>query len=581
MIAHRNDARHRPPGRTEDGDSSLPLGEQLVQAGLISSEDLTIALGKQKGKNARLGELLVELGFIEDTQLIPFLEARLQVKAVRLRDGMVDPDAVELVPRAVAESLVALPLFRVHNTLTVAMAEPRNLQQRDELARITGLRIRPVFGLQMDITRMIERSHRDDFAVDAVTADLDEDAIELTSSPIDMDLGEISAAAEGSPVINLVNYIIVNAVKKGASDIHIEQGEKKSVVRYRVDGQLHEVLSPRREFHPAIVSRIKVMSRMDIAEHRMPLDGRMTVVVESRRIDLRVSTLPTVTGENVVMRLLDRHSVSFDLGRLGLRDDTLATMKRMLKKPHGLVLVTGPTGSGKSTTLYSSLELVKSVHNKIITVEDPVEYQLEMINQVQADTSSAMSFAGALRAILRQDPDIIMVGEIRDRETAEVAIQAALTGHLVLSTLHTNDSAAAVTRLLDMGIASFKISAALVGVLAQRLVRLICPHCRTSCFPPAEILDSLQYAGNRRRAFERGEGCTHCHDTGHAGRTGIYELLNVNSELREVIARDADVESIRRMHKAHGGRTLLDEGLRLAEEGKTSLEEVSRVAFVD
>lgn len=564
-----------------DPDLDLPLGEQLVRAGLITHEDLAAALGKQKGKTTRIGEVLVELGFVEDVQLLPFLEKRLGVKGVRLRDGMVDPDAVQLIPRPVAESLVALPLFKVHNTLTVAMAEPRNLQQRDELGRITGLRIRPVFGLQMDIVRMIERSHRDDFTVDAVTADMQDDAIELSTDPMDMDLGDVAAAADGSPIINLVNYIIVNAVKQGASDVHIEQGEKKSTVRYRVDGQLHEVLSPRKEFHPAIVSRIKVMARMDIAEHRIPLDGRMTVAVDGRKIDLRISTLPTVSGENVVMRLLDRQAVSFDLGRLGMHDNTLTAMKRILRKPHGLVLVTGPTGSGKSTTLYSALELMKSVHNKIITVEDPVEYQLGMINQVQADSGSGLTFAGALRAMLRQDPDIIMVGEIRDQETAEVAIQAALTGHLVLSTLHTNDSAGAITRLLDMGIANFKISAALAGVMAQRLVRLICPHCRTSYFPSSEVFDSLQYSGNRRRAFEHGEGCTKCHDTGHSGRMGVYELLEVNSELREVIAHDSNVESIRRMHKAQGGRTLLDEGLRLAEEGKTSLEEVARVAFVN
>ncbi len=564
-----------------ESDAGMLLGEQLVNAGLISAEELSVALGKQKDKNARLGEVLVELGFIEDTELMPFLERRLQTKGVRLRDGMVDPEIVNKIPRVVAESLIALPLFQVHGTLTVAMTEPRNLQQRDELARITGLRIRPVFGLQMDIIRMIERCYRDDFSVDAVTADLEDGAIELSADPIDMNLGDISAIAEGSPIINLVNYIIVTAVKQGASDIHIEQGERKSNVRLRIDGQLHEILSPRQEFHPAIVSRIKVMARMDIAEHRVAMDGRLTVVVDGRKIDLRVSTLPTVAGENVVMRLLDRQSVSFDLGRLGMADDTLESMKVMLRKPHGLILVTGPTGSGKSTTLYSSLELVKSVHNKIITVENPVEYQLEMINQVQADSGSLMSFAGALRAILRQDPDIIMVGEIRDQETAEVAIQAALTGHLVLSTLHTNDSAAAVTRLKDMGIAEYKISAALVGVLAQRLVRLVCPHCRTSYFPTAEILDSLQYTGNRKRAFEHGEGCTSCHDTGHSGRLGVYELLNVNGKMRELIASNVGVEVLRRAHKENGGRTLLDDGIRLAEEGKTSLEEVARVAFID
>ena len=335
---------------------------------------------------------------------------------------------------------------------------------------------------------------------------MDKDAVELGSDDISVELGDLDVMTDGSPIISLVNYIIVHAVRQGASDIHIEPGDRVSVVRYRVDGQLHEVLRPRHDFHPAIVSRVKVMARMDIAEHRIPLDGRMHVSVEGKQIDLRVSTLPTVLGENVVMRVLDRHSLSFELDKLGLPPEMLTDVRRMLTKPHGLVLVTGPTGSGKTTTLYSALELLKSVHSKIVTVEDPVEYRLDKINQVQADASSSMTFASALRSILRQDPDIIMVGEIRDGETAEIAIQAALTGHLVLSTLHTNDSAGAVTRLLDMNVASYKIAAALVGVIAQRLVRGICPNCKTSYFAPAELLDSLRYQGNRRRSFSRGEG---------------------------------------------------------------------------
>lgn len=558
-----------------------PLGEQLISAGLITAEQLQSALGRQQSTNARLGEVLVEMGFVSDAALLPFLERQLGVHSVRLRDGMVDPEVVRIIPRPVAESLGVLALFCVHGTLTVAMSEPRQLQQRDELARITGRRIRPLFALPADIARMIERCYREGFAVDSITADLDENAINVATDDVATDMADLGVVAEGSPIINLVNYIVVHGVRDGASDIHIEPGEKMSVVRYRIDGELQEVLRPRHDFHAAIVSRIKVMARMDIAERRAPQDGRIHVSVDGKQIDLRVSTLPTVLGENVVMRILDRQKVTFDLGSLGFRSGQLTEIKRMLARPHGLVLVTGPTGSGKSTTLYSALELKKSVHTKIITVEDPVEYQLQMISQVQADASSSLTFAGALRSMLRQDPDIIMVGEIRDAETAEVAIQAALTGHLVLSTLHTNDSASAVTRLLDMGIASFKISAALVGVVAQRLIRNICPRCRTSYFPSAELFDSLRYEGNRRRSFERGEGCTDCHDTGFSGRSGIYEVLNVTSELREIISRDSDVESIRKWHRANGGTTLLTEGIRLAENGKTSLEEVARVAFVD
>ena len=566
---------------TSQSMSAPPLGEQLISACLITAEQLQSALGRQQTNNARLGEVLVEMGFVEEAALLPFLEKQLGVQGVRLRDGMVDPDVVNIIPRAIAESLGVLALFCVHGVLTVAMSEPRNLQQRDELTRITGHRIRPLFALPVDIARMIERCYREGFAVDTITADLEDDAIKVSAETVESELTDLGIVAEGSPIINLVNYIVVHGVRDGASDIHIEPGEKMSVVRYRIDGELQEVLRPRLDFHAAIVSRIKVMACMDIAERRMPQDGRIHVVVDGKQIDLRVSTLPTVLGENVVMRILDRQKVTFDLGKLGFHSGQLSEIKRMLSRPHGLVLVTGPTGSGKSTTLYSALELKKSVHTKIISVEDPVEYQIQMISQVQADASSSMTFAGALRSMLRQDPDIIMVGEIRDAETAEVAIQAALTGHLVLSTLHTNDSASAITRLLDMGIASFKISAALVGVVAQRLIRNICPKCRTTYFPSAELFDSLRYEGNRRRSFERGEGCTDCHDTGFSGRSGVYEILNITNELREIISNDTNVESIRRKHRANGGTTLLAEGIRLAEEGKTSLEEVARVAFVD
>ncbi|MCR4411421.1 MAG: GspE/PulE family protein, partial [Thermoguttaceae bacterium] len=367
----------------------------------------------------------------------------------------------------------------------------------------------------------------------------------------------------------------------GASDIHIEPNRQYSVVRFRVDGQLREVLRPRRDIHPAIVSRIKVMAKMDIAEHRLPQDGRLHVAVEGREIDLRVSTLPTVLGEKVVLRVLDRRRLTFNLDALGIPSDRLDAVKELLARPYGLLLVTGPTGSGKTTTLYSALELIKSVHRNIVTVEDPVEYQIELVNQVQVDEATDLTFANALRAILRQDPDVVMVGEIRDPETAQVAVQAALTGHLVLSTLHTNDSAGAVTRLIDMGVAPYKLSACLIGVIAQRLVRTICPHCRTNHYPPAEFLEGIHYQGDYRRSFARGAGCPKCHDTGFKGRIGIYEVLTGGAEFRRLMVEHADVDAIRQWYRSQGGRTLFEEGLRLAEQEVTSLEEVMRVAFVE
>jgi type II secretory ATPase GspE/PulE/Tfp pilus assembly ATPase PilB-like protein len=411
-----------------------------------------------------------------------------------------------------------------------------------------------------------------------MTADLDVEQLELETEAIDLDLSGMQHLADGSPVINLVNYAIVQAVSQGASDIHIEPGNKSTSVRFRIDGTLREVMKPRKDLHAAIVSRIKVMSKLDIAEHRQPQDGRLHVRMNRHDVDLRISTLPTVLGEKVVMRVLDRKSVTFDLNQLGMPDDSLKIAHRMLARPHGLVLVTGPTGSGKTTTLYSAIELIKGIERNIITVEDPVEYQLELISQVQVQTDSGVTFAGALRSILRQDPDVIMLGEIRDRETAETAIQAALTGHLVLSTLHTNDSASAITRLVDMGIERFKIAAALVGVIAQRLVRNLCVNCREPYYPSARLLEQMHYRGDVRHAFARSRGCSQCFESGYRGRSGIYELLESNAELRAMINDGATLDQLR---GGQAGSTLLSEGIRLAAAGTTSLEEVGRVAVAD
>ncbi|MBC8870175.1 MAG: Flp pilus assembly complex ATPase component TadA [Planctomycetes bacterium] len=565
------------------GQAARParLGEQLIDAGLLTQEQLEAALGQQQGKNLRLGELLEKMGFVNDEAVLPFVSRNLGVPTVRLRDGLLDPRYVELIPRATAEAMHAVAMFKVRDTLTVAMADPQNLRGIDELERITGSRVRPVLASRTAIKNILPRCYEDDFQVDAVTADMEMDSVEVHTETIDMDFKDVQALADGSPVVNLVSWVIMQALRQGASDIHIEPGNHHSMVRFRVDGQLREVLKPRRDFHPAIVSRVKVMSRMDIAEHRVPQDGRVHVLVQGHEIDLRVSTLPTVLGEKVVLRVLDRRNITFDLDKLGVPESQLDELKQLLNRPYGLLLVTGPTGSGKTTTLYSAIELIKSVHRNIVTVEDPVEYQLELINQVQTGGSKAMTFANALRAILRQDPDVVMVGEIRDGETAEVAIQAALTGHLVLSTLHTNDSASAVTRLLDMGVASYKIAAALVGVIAQRLVRTICQNCRTQYYPPAEYLEMLHYEGDKRRQFVRGEGCEQCFDTGHRGRRGVYEVLVATRELRELINDGADLEAIRKCHAQQGGTFLLQEGIRVAEQGLTSLEEVTRVAFFE
>lgn len=557
------------------------LGQQLVGAKLLTPDELESVLQLHQSKGARIGEAVIQLGLLSEDQLLPFISEQLGVPTTRLREGLIDPDVVGLIPKEVAERLNVLAMFRVRDTLTVAMTEPQNLRHIDEVERRTRLRVRPVFAFHANIERMLARAYQDDFEVDTVTADLDGQAVEINADAAELDVSQIESMVDGSPVINLVNYLVLQALRKGASDIHIEPGRKNTIVRFRIDGQLVEVLRPRRDIHPAIVSRIKVMGKMDIAEHRIPQDGRCQVNVEKKDVDLRISTLPTVLGEKVVIRVLDRRRLTFNLDELGVPAGILTKIKSLLARPHGLLLVTGPTGSGKTTTLYSALELVKSIHRNIVTVEDPVEYQLDLINQVQVDKSRTLSFATALRAILRQDPDVIMVGEIRDSETAQVAVQAAMTGHLVLSTLHTNDSAGAITRLRDMDVEPFKIASALLGAIAQRLLRRICANCKSTYYPPAELLQELNYEGDSRKAFLRGEGCQECYDTGYQGRTGIYEVLTVDPQVRELIMTNANLDHFRAALKRQDVQPLLYQGLRLAEREITSLDEVTRVAFAD
>ena len=416
---------------------------------------------------------------VQEDAILPFIEGHLGVPATRLRDGMIDPVAVRLLPRRMAERSTRSRCSRSATRSASRWPIRRIWNNSTKSSGSRSLRVRPVFAFRSSIQRTLPRCYEEGFEVDTVTADIDESAVQLQADAAEVDLTNVESMVDGSPIINLVNYLLVQAIRAGASDIHIEPSRKFSVVRFRVDGQMYEALRPRRDMHPALVSRIKVMGKMDIAEHHKPQDGRFQVTVEGREVDFRVSTLPTVLGEKIVLRILDKENLTFNLDLLGVPPDMLKQLKQLLAKPYGLMLVTGPTGSGKTTTLYSALELIKNVHSNVVSVEDPVEYQVELVNQVQVDESRQLSFSSALRSILRQDPDIIMIGEIRDVPTAQIAVQAALTGHLVLSTLHTNDCAGAIHRLIDMGIEPFKIAAALVGVVAQRLIRTVCQSCKT------------------------------------------------------------------------------------------------------
>ena len=574
------DLESRSEHLTRAEERLLRSGELLSRENLISEEQVAQILFNNP-RGLRLGELILDLGLLTEEQLLPHISTQLHVPGVRLRDGVIDTNAARLIPIEIAQRLRVLALFRVRDTLTVAMDEPHDLRTIDAIESLTGFRVRPVFAFRESILRMISRCYLDDFKVDVVTVNPDESRVELSNDISSIDLSSVEQMVDGSPIINLVNYVIVQAIRKGASDVHIEPSRNSSSIRFRVDGQLQEMLRPREDFHPAVVSRIKVMAKMDIAEHHIPQDGRLQVAVGQAPIDLRVSTLPTVHGEKVVIRILDRGRLTFDLEELGIFGEPLDELKRLLKRPHGLLLVTGPTVSGKTTTLYSALESIKSVHQNIVTVEDPVEYQIDSINQVQVDKARGLDFAVVLRSILRQDPDVIMVGEIRDPETANVAIQAALTGHLVISTLHTNDSCGAITRLVDMGIPTYKVAAALQGVVAQRLVRGVCPACAIDDQPAKELMHLLRYKDNPQNHFQRGAGCRGCYETGYLGRRGIFEVLVLDSSFRKLISRCADADQLRQHFKANGGEDLLQAGLELAERHLTSLDEVARVAFTE
>ncbi|MBK9121193.1 MAG: Flp pilus assembly complex ATPase component TadA [Phycisphaerales bacterium] len=559
------------------------LGQLLLDEGLVTEADLRRALEAQHKDNKRLGEQLIELGVLSPQAMLSALARQLGVKGCQLRHGLIDPLVARLLDREEAARLKALPLFKVHETLTVAMAEPQSLPTIDRLGALTGCRINPVLALEHNIREYQEKYLGEQVDIDSFLVNLTESEVKVVErESVDDDYAhEIGQMVDGSPIVNLVNLAIMTAVRDGASDIHIEPLKHMTRIRYRIDGNLRELMSPPQGMHAAIVSRVKVIGKMDIAERRLPQEGRVHVVAEGREIDLRVSSIPTLLGEKIVLRILDKSKLNVSLEKLGVRPDRLDVFRRIFSKPHGIVLVTGPTGSGKTTTLYSVLDLLAAPERNIVTIEDPVEYQLDGINQIQANEHIGMTFARALRSILRQDPDVIMVGEIRDAETARVAVQAALTGHLVLSTLHTNNAPGAFVRLADMGVERYLLASAFNGVVAQRLARTICPHCRTSYYPPETALEDAGWLGDTNRVFFKGEGCKQCHDSGFRGRAGIYEILEVTEELRNVLHRAEDEEQIRSVARRCGWRPLREEGLLLVEEERSTLEEVLRVTHAE
>jgi general secretion pathway protein E len=541
----------------------MRLGEILIERKLITPDDLARALDIQKERGGeKLGKIMVDLGFIAMRDLLAALAEQLQVPVLTL-DGppAVSPELETLAPRFLRQ-FRCLPVALHDHTVTLAMADPLDFETRNAVESSTGLTVLAGIALEQEILDSIDRYYGQTAKNEAELA-----------SPVgeSEDLEHLRDMASEAPVIRLVNAMIGQAVEQRASDIHIEPFEKEFRIRYRIDGVLASQSPPPRELKAAIISRVKLMARLNIAERRLPQDGRIKIKTLGREVDLRVSTLPTLYGESVVMRLLDRSAGDFyDLERLGFDDHMLRRMEYYTSLPHGIFLVTGPTGSGKSTTLYSALKRINQTDKKIITIEDPVEYQMDGINQIHVNPQIGLTFAGGLRHIVRQDPDVIMVGEIRDQETADIAIRAALTGHFVYSTLHTNDAPSAITRLTDMGVENYLLTSSLVAVLAQRLVRVICPECRQ---PAGEVTAPN---GDRLPSF-RGAGCEHCFGTGYHGRVGIFELMELNEELRAIIMRNEDASIITAAARRNGMRNLRDDGWDKVARGVTTPDEVIRV----
>ena len=562
-----------------DRAAEFRLGDALVAEGVISQEQLDRILAEQRANGGMVGEMLVERGVVSSSEMLGFLAAQLEVPYCQLRHGLVDFSLLELIGEEEAERLGAIPMFKVHDTLTVAMVEPQSLPKIDRLSQLTGCKIRPVLAARSNILEYIKKYASGNTDVDSFLASLAERDVEVVEreSVDDGPATDLDRMVEGSPIINLINVVLLTAIRDAASDIHIEPDKQGTRVRYRIDGTLRDLMKPPAGLHASIVSRVKVIGRMDIAEKRLPQEGRVRIVAEGRDIDMRVSSMPTLLGEKVVVRILDKANLKIRMQDLGFRRETLEAFERMLRQPYGLVLVTGPTGSGKTTTLYSALDLIRNPELNVVTVEDPVEYQLDMINQIQVHDAIGMTFARALRSILRQDPDVIMVGEIRDEETARVALQAALTGHLVLATLHTNDAPGAVARLLDMGIEPYLLSSALNGVVAQRLARTVCPNCVAKYIPTANVLEDAGLADKPGRPFRKGAGCKECHNSGFRGRAGIYAVMEVDPDLRRLIHRAAPTHELRDALRRQGVLTLREEGIRLALDGQTCLEEVLAV----
>jgi type IV pilus assembly protein PilB len=563
------------------------LTEILIKNKLISQEQLNKSLEEQKRRGGTLSEIIIALKFIKESDLISVLSEGLNFPLIDLKRFKLDPEIVKLIPREIAKRYGIIAISKIGDIITLAMADPLNIFAIDHVEALTGYKINPIISPNQDITQAIESSYPDnsqemigDLVKEMTTSSIEVIKEDSDVSAVEQDMGRIS---EDAPVVKITDWILEDGVNRKSSDILIEPFEKKLRVRFRIDGVLQEAQNPPKKLHPSIVSRIKVMSVLDIAEHRLPQDGRFKAKVGGKEVDFRVSILPSSFGEKVAIRILDKSQAMLDIDKLGFSEDVVLQLKKIGRLPHGMMIVCGPTGSGKTTTLYSLLKHVDSPEKNIITVEDPVEYQLEGINQVTVKSDVGLTFGAALRAILRQDPNIIMIGEIRDFETVDIAIKSALTGHLVLSTIHTTTACGSIVRLINMGVEPFLIDSAVVCILAQRLVRKICSNCKEEYHVSADVLDTLRIRLDKslKHKFYRGKGCSRCFNLGYSGRISIAELLILTPKVRELILDRAQEHVIKVQARKEGMKSLREDGVRAALMGLTTLEEVVRITAPD
>ncbi len=557
------------------------IGQLLLEKGMINERQLEQALEEQKLTGKLLGRIFVDMGIVKEDDILQLLGARSGFSVVRLKDMKIPKEVIDKVPASVAKIYTILPVSVEGNQLSIAIADPLNVAAFDDLRFTLGMNIKGVVASDEEIKEQIQRYYGSEGETIQDVLGVFGEKMELVPEGEEInDIATLQELASRAPVIKLLNMILLQGVREKASDIHFEPFEQDYRIRYRVDGVLYEVARPPKNLSLGLSSRIKVMANLDIAERRLPQDGRIMVTIEGKSVDLRISTLPTIFGESIVMRVLDRTTVSLSIDEVGMLDETKKRIRSIIVKPNGIFLTTGPTGCGKTTTLYGCMREINKIEYKVITTEDPVEYDLKGVIQVPINAKIGLTFATSLRHILRQDPDIIMVGEIRDAETAQIAIQASLTGHLVFSTLHTNDAAGTITRLIDMGVEPFLVTSTLEAVLAQRLVRKICQNCKEEYIPEPELISDLGLAPEeaKNRKFYRGTGCVKCNNSGYKGRTGIYELLVLNEKIRQLVIEKAHTALIKKAAIENGMKTLLDDGLEKINAGVTTAEEVLKEA---